>query len=58
MVDILDHHTLLDFRNYLRHIPSTGQKCTPLDILKKRLARGEINKEEYEEKKKEVLTLY
>ena len=28
------------------------KKDTPLDILKKRFARGEINKEEYEEKKK------
>lgn len=28
------------------------KKDTPLDILKKKLARGEINKEEYEEKKK------
>jgi putative membrane protein len=29
-----------------------SQKGTPLDILKKRLASGEINKEEYLEKKK------
>lgn len=30
------------------------KKDTPLDILKKRLASGEINKEEYDEKKKIV----
>jgi putative membrane protein len=28
------------------------KKDTPLDILKKRYARGEINTEEYQEKKK------
>ena len=29
-----------------------GKEETPLDILKKRFASGEINKEEYEERKK------
>ncbi len=35
---------------------STGEDASdsPLDILNKRYARGEINKEEYEEKKKVV----
>jgi len=28
---------------------------TPLEILKKRYARGEINKEEFEERKKDLL---
>lgn len=28
-----------------------AKKDTPLDILNKRFARGEVNKEEYEEKK-------
>ena len=34
---------------------STGQSESALEILKKRYARGEINKAEYEEKKKDLV---
>ncbi|MBS3805878.1 MAG: SHOCT domain-containing protein [Bacteroidales bacterium] len=44
-------------------VRSTGQNAssanepeeTALDVLKKRYARGEISKEEYEEKKKDLM---
>lgn len=33
---------------------SKGKTETALDVLKKRYARGQINKEEFEEKKKDI----
>ncbi|SMO64057.1 SHOCT domain-containing protein [Gracilimonas mengyeensis] len=35
--------------------PRTGEE-TPLEILKRRYAKGEIDKEEFEERKKDLLS--
>ena len=34
---------------------SSGQADSPMEVLKKRYARGEINKEEFEDKKKDIV---
>ena len=43
----------------MNHASESGQAHTPaesaLEILKKRYARGEINRQEFEEKKKELM---
>jgi putative membrane protein len=41
-------------RFFIKQGSSGGKPETSLDILKKRYARGEIGREEYEEKKKDL----
>lgn len=40
---------------WITRINSAGESPSALDILKKRYAGGEISKEEFEEKKKDIL---
>lgn len=37
------------------HPSGTSRGATPLDILKERYARGEIDKEEYERRKRDLM---
>ena len=41
--------------SYVGHSPQSKEDKTPLDILKERYARGEINKKEFEEKKRDLV---
>lgn len=46
---------LIFFIRYLLSLPGAREKESALEILKKRYAKGEINKEEFEQKKKDLL---
>lgn len=52
MVVRLDFLLLWIFASPYSILGQRAKKDTPLDILKKRLASGEISNEEYQEKKK------
>lgn len=41
---------------YLGEQHNVDKNNTPLDILKERYAKGEINKEEFEQKKKDIIS--
>lgn len=45
------HH---DYRQMPGHDSLPSHEKTPIDILKERYAKGEINKEEFEQKKKDL----
>lgn len=45
---------IIGLASYFGHRGGTGSEKSAADILKERFARGEISKQEFEEKKKDI----
>jgi len=55
LIGVLIYFAVIYSRNSSRHFGSNPQEDNALDILKKRYARGEIRKEEFESMKNSLL---